>query len=41
MMFALAEQLRRNGVLGINRRNAQFTLWYNKRKFYPWWTTSF
>lgn len=35
MMLALAAKLRQKGVLGINQRNAHFTLWYNKRKYYP------
>lgn len=34
-MFALARALKRNGVLGINARNAHYVLQYNKRRFYP------
>ena len=33
-MFALAHQLSKNGVLGINRRNADFVLPYNERCLY-------
>ena len=34
-MFALATQLSKVGVLGINRRNADFVLPYNQRRLYP------
>lgn len=34
-MFALARALRERGVLGLNRRNAEFLLPYNQRRFYP------
>jgi alpha-L-glutamate ligase-like protein len=34
-MFALARKLRKAGVMGLNQRNAQFTLAYNDRKLYP------
>jgi alpha-L-glutamate ligase-like protein len=34
-MFAFAKRLRSSGVLGINRRNAEFLLPYNARKLYP------
>ena len=34
-MFALPGQLTQSGVLGINRRNADFVLPYNNRKLYP------
>ena len=34
-MISLARRLRRNGVLGINRRNADYILAYNERRFYP------
>lgn len=34
-MFGLARRLEQLGVLGINRRNAEFTLRYNQRRFYP------
>jgi alpha-L-glutamate ligase-like protein len=34
-MFALARALRKNGVLGINRRNADYVLAYNRRRDYP------
>lgn len=33
--FGLARALRERGVLGLNRRNAEFQLPYNKRRFYP------
>jgi len=35
MMFGLAKRLNEAGVVGINRRNADYTLGYNKRKNYP------
>ena len=34
-MFALARALKRNGVLGINARNADYILEYNERRYYP------
>lgn len=34
-MLTLAKKLRSAGVLGINRRNADFTLVYNPRSLYP------
>lgn len=34
-MSGLAKRLHAAGVLGINRRNAQYTLWYNQRSLYP------
>lgn len=34
-MFSLVERLCRNGVIGLNRRNADFMLPYNSRRFYP------
>jgi len=34
-MFGLAKQLAAVGVLGLNRRNAEYTLWQNPRKLYP------
>lgn len=34
-MFGLAGQLTRMGVLGLNRRNAEYTLRYNPRRLYP------
>jgi alpha-L-glutamate ligase-like protein len=34
-MFALARALKRNGVLGINGRNANYILEYNERRNYP------
>ncbi len=34
-MFGLARRLNEAGVVGINRRNAEYTLIYNKRKDYP------
>ncbi len=33
--LGLARALRERGVLGLNRRNAEFQLPYNKRRFYP------
>ncbi|MGD8514251.1 MAG: alpha-L-glutamate ligase-like protein [Granulosicoccaceae bacterium] len=35
MMFALARRLREKGVLGINQRNAEYTLKHNPRHLYP------
>jgi len=34
-MLGLAGKLAAVGVLGLNRRNADYTLWYNPRKLYP------
>jgi len=34
-MFSVKRQLNKIGVLGINRRNAEFTLKYNSRNRYP------
>lgn len=34
-MFGVAHKLRKQGVLGINQRNADFVLPYNQRRFYP------
>ena len=34
-MFALARQLAGIGLLGLNRRNAEYTLRYNPRRLYP------
>lgn len=34
-MFGLARKLADIGILGLNRRNAAYTLWYNPRRFYP------
>ncbi len=34
-MLTLARRLAQAGVLGINRRNAEFTLIYNPRRLYP------
>jgi len=34
-MFSLARRLRDNGVLGINRRNADYILIHNRRRLYP------
>jgi len=34
-MFSVAAGLRRAGVLGLNCRNSEYTLKYNKRRFYP------
>ncbi len=33
--FRIADRLRRIGLMGINRRNAEFVLRYNPRRFYP------
>lgn len=35
MIFSLARRLREEGVLGINQRNAEYTLRYNPRHLYP------
>jgi alpha-L-glutamate ligase-like protein len=34
-MFAVVKNLRRRGVLGINRRNACYVMAYNRRQLYP------
>ena len=34
-MLGLAKRLKANGVLGINARNANYLLPYNKRRYYP------
>jgi alpha-L-glutamate ligase-like protein len=34
-MFGLARQLAHMGALGLNRRNAEYTLRYNPRRLYP------
>ena len=34
-MIKLVRELRRRGVLGMNRRNADFTLRWNRRRLYP------
>jgi alpha-L-glutamate ligase-like protein len=34
-MFGLARQLAKIGVLGLNRRNAEYTLRHNPRRLYP------
>lgn len=34
-MFALAKKLKDRGILGLNRRNADYTLWHNSRHLYP------
>lgn len=34
-MFALAKKLKERGVLGLNQRNAEYTLWHNSRHLYP------
>ena len=35
MIFGIARRLHRNGVLGINKRNADYLLKYNRRRDYP------
>lgn len=35
MIFSMARRLREEGVLGINQRNAEYTLRYNPRHLYP------
>lgn len=35
MIFQLARELRRKGVMAINRRNAEYILPYNPRRLYP------
>ena len=34
-MFALSKTLTDRGVLGLNQRNADYTLWHNPRHLYP------
>ncbi len=34
-MFALARKLKERGVVGLNYRNAEYTLWHNPRHLYP------
>jgi len=34
-MWALARQLKKRGILGLNCRNAHYTLWHNPRHLYP------
>lgn len=34
-MFGIAKQLAQAGVLGLNQRNAEFTLWHNSRHLFP------
>lgn len=34
-MLTLVKTLTQRGILGLNRRNAEFTLWYNLREYYP------
>jgi alpha-L-glutamate ligase-like protein len=34
-MFTLAKTLTERGVLGLNHRNADYTLWHNPRHLYP------
>ncbi|MCE7917510.1 MAG: alpha-L-glutamate ligase-like protein, partial [Nitrosomonas sp. PRO5] len=34
-MFGFLEKLRQSGVVGMNQRNADFILRYNKRSLYP------
>ena len=34
-MFRIKRQIAKLGVLGINRRNAAYTLRYNPRRLYP------
>ena len=34
-MFSIATKLARAGVLGLNRRNAEYTLWHNSRHLFP------
>lgn len=35
MIFASPKKLASSGILGLNRRNADYILQYNQRKFYP------
>lgn len=34
-MFGIAKKLTQAGVLGLNRRNTDYTLWHNPRHLYP------
>jgi alpha-L-glutamate ligase-like protein len=34
-MFVSTDRMRKAGILGLNRRNAEYTLWYNPRSLYP------
>ena len=34
-MFALSKKLKERGVLGLNHRNAGYTLWHNPRHLFP------
>ena len=34
-MFAIAKKLAEAGVLSLNRRNTEYTLWHNSRHLYP------
>jgi hypothetical protein len=34
-MLGLAHRLWTNGVMGLNKRNADFLLPYNQRRYYP------
>lgn len=34
-MFGLVSALAKNGVIGINKRNADYVLVYNRRRYYP------
>ena len=34
-MFGVAKKLAKAGVLSLNRRNAEYTLWHNSRHLYP------
>ncbi len=34
-MFGIAKKLTQAGVLSLNRRNAEYTLWHNPRHLYP------
>ena len=34
-MFGLGRRLADLGIMGINRRNAEFTLTHNPRRYYP------
>jgi len=34
-MFGIAKKLSQAGVLGLNRRNAEYTLWHNPRHLFP------
>ena len=34
-MFGISKKLRNAGVLGLNQRNAEYTLWHNPRQLFP------